>query len=79
MPRVYITNDQRLCARLAAWVYGEMRINHITQEMIASKRGVSRQAIGAKLKNQKFDFEDFVCFVDLFKPDDAELRRLLGG
>lgn len=79
MPRVYLTNNEKLCARLASWVYGEMKVNHVTQQMIADKRGVSRQAVGTKLKLHRFDFEDFCCFVELFKPDDAELRRLIGG
>lgn len=79
MPRVYVTNDQMLCAKLASWVYGEMKVQKIPQRVIADKRGVSQQAISDKLKNQRFDFEDFVTFVDLFKPDDAELRRLIGG
>ena len=79
MPRVYITNNERLCARLASWVYGEMKIQKIPQRVLADKRGCSQQAISDKLKNQRFDFEDFVCFVELFKPDDAELHRLLGG
>ena len=79
MPRVYVSNNQRLCARLASWVYGEMKVKKIPQRVIADKRGVSQQAISDKLKNQRFDFEDFVCFVDLFQPDDSELRRLIGG
>ena len=79
MPRVYITKNEKLCSRLAAWVYGQMRLNNVTQSMIAERRGVSRQAIGEKLKKHKFDFEDFVTFVDLFQPDDREIRNLIGG
>lgn len=79
MPKVYVTNNERLCARLAAWVYGQMKVRRITQQDIADIRGVSRQAISKKLISQSFDFEDFVTFVELFEPDDAELRRLIRG
>ena len=75
MARVYITNDERLCAKLAAWVYGEMKIQKIPQRVIAERRGVSQQAVSEKLKNHKFDFEDFVTFVELFKPTNEEIRR----
>ena len=79
MPRVYIVNNDRLCARLASWVYGEMKVQKIPQRVIAEKRGISQQAVSDKLKYHRFDLEDFVTFVELFKPDDAELKRLIGG
>lgn len=79
MPRVYVTTNERLCARLAAWVYGQMKVNRITQRELANRRGVSQQAISDKLKYHRFDFEDFVTFVELFNPDDEEIRRLIGG
>ena len=79
MPRVYITTNERLCEKLAEWVYGRMKVSHVTQKMLASKRGVSQQAISNKLKYRKFDFEDFVTFVELFNPDDEEIRRLVRG
>ena len=78
MPRVYVINNQKLCAKLAAWVYGEMKVQRIPQRVVADKRGISQQAFSEKLKNHRFDFEDFVTFVELFKPNDEEIRRLLG-
>lgn len=79
MPRVYITSNDRLNARLAAWVYGQMKVQNVTQKMIADKRGVSRQAISKKLRARSFDYDDFLTFVEIFEPDDAELLRLVRG
>lgn len=79
MPKVYLTTEQRRNAKLAAWVYGEMKVQKIPQRVLADKRGCSQQAISDKLRNQRFDFEDFVCFVELFKPDDSEIARLVRG
>lgn len=79
MPRVYLTNNEKLNTKLAEWVYGKMRANRITQQDIADRRGISRQAVSKKLISRSFDFEDFVCFVEMFKPDDVELRKLVGG
>ena len=79
MPRVYVTKNEKLNARLAAWVYGQMKINRITQRVLAEARGVSQQAISDKLRYQRFDFEDFACFVEMFNPSDAEIKRLIKG
>ena len=79
MPKVYITKEQRLSARLAEWVYGQMKMQRITQKEIANRRGMSQQAIYNKLQRRSFDFEDFICFVDLFHPDDDQLRKLVKG
>lgn len=79
MPKVYITNNEKRNARLAAWVYGQMKINKVPQRVLAEVRGVSQQAMSDKLRFHRFDFEDFACFVELFKPSDAEIKRLIMG
>lgn len=78
MPKAYITKNQMLCEHLAAWVYGQMKVQHVTQRELAEKRGISQQAISAKLRNRAFDFEDFLVFVAIFQPESEELNRLVG-
>ena len=78
MPKSYITKNQMLSERLAAWVYGQMKVQHVTQRELAEKRGISQQAISAKLRNRAFDFEDFLVFVAIFQPESEELNRLVG-
>ena len=79
MPAVYITKNQKLKARLAAWVYGQMKVQHITQSMVADKLGISQPSFNRKLRNQSFDFEDFAVLVELFNPEDGEITRLVRG
>lgn len=79
MPKVYITEEQRASARLAEWVYGQMKMQRITQKQVAKERGMSQQAIYNKLQRRSFDFEDLICFVKVFKPDDKDLIRLVKG
>lgn len=79
MPRVYVSKDQKRNAKLAAWVYSQMKLNRITQRLLAEQRGVSQQAISDKLRFHRFDFEDFACFVEMFNPSDAEIKRLIKG
>ena len=76
MPKVYLNEQDKLNNRLASWVYGELKTHRMTQQDLANERGITRQAIGKKLKNQRFDYEDVCCFVRLFNPDTQELERL---
>ena len=77
MPRVYLTEKERLCRRLARYVYGEMRVRKISQQTLADKRGISRQALGRKLKEAIFSYEDFIFFVKEFQPSNKELLEII--
>ena len=78
MPKVYLTEKDRLCGRLARWVYGEMKVRRITQRSIAEKMNISHQALSQKLRKESFDYTDFVFFVKEFQPTDKELREIIG-
>ena len=78
MPKVYLTEKDRLCARLAKWVYGEMKVRRLTQEQVAKKMNISHQALSQKLKRESFDYADFVFFVKEFQPSNEELLQLIG-
>lgn len=78
MPKVYLTEKDRLCARLARWAYGEMKVRRISQKTIAEKMGITQQALSRKLKSASFDYTDFVFFVKEFEPDNKELREIIG-
>ena len=78
MPKVYLTEKDRLCGRLARWVYGEMKVRKITQRYIAEKMNISHQALSQKLRKESFDYTDFVFFVKEFQPTDKELREIIG-
>lgn len=78
MPKVYLTEKDRLCARLARWVYGEMKVRRLTQRQVAAKMNITHQALSQKLKKESFDYTDFVFFVQEFQPSDKELREIIG-
>ena len=78
MPKVYLSEQEKLNSRLASWVYGEMKLHHVTQQDLADELGISRQAVGKKLSKQRFEFDDFCCFIRVFKPESKDLERLLG-
>lgn len=78
MPKVYLTEKDRLCGRLARWVYGEMKVRRLSQRCIAEKMNISHQALSQKLRKESFDYTDFVFFVKEFQPTNEELREIIG-
>lgn len=79
MPRVYLTENERLNARIAAWVYGQLKVNRMTQSALAAERGITHQAMSKKLRIESFDVLDIACFIRVFKPEAEEVMRLLGA
>lgn len=78
MPRVYLSENDRLCERLVSWIYGEMKCQHIPQRIMAEELDITQSAFAQKLKNRKFTYTDFLTIVRVLKPDAKELDRLLG-
>lgn len=79
MPRVYLSEEERLLAKLTSWVYGEMKIQGLSQRQLAEEMNVSQQLLSYKLKNQSFTFKDFLGLVKALKPDTEEILRLVGS
>lgn len=77
MPKVYLTENERIRQRLARWVYGEMKVRRISQQSMAEKMNIKQQSLSRKLKNATFDYTDFVFFVREFNPSDKELREII--
>ena len=78
MPVVYLSERDKLCSRMAKWIYGEMRLRRISQEKLAEKMGIRQQSLSRKLRTKSFDFNDFCFFVKEFKPSQSELLELVG-
>lgn len=78
MPTVYITKEDKLCTRLASYVYGELKTRRISQEKLADTMGITQPSLCRKLRVRQFSFNDFIRIVDFFEPDDRELSRLCG-
>lgn len=79
MPKVYLTENDRISQRLARWIYGEMKVRRLTLVSIARKMNISHQALSKKLRSESFSYTDFVFFVKEFQPNDKELREIIGN
>ena len=78
MPKVYLSENDRLKDRLATWVYGQMRLKNISQRVLAEELHITQQGLSYKLKNKQLSYTDFVTFVSVFEPDHDELAWLVG-
>ena len=78
MPKIYLSENERLSARLARWIYGEMKAQGISQKVMADELEISQQAFSRKLKTNSFSFTDFLGIVRVLDPDEKELARLVG-
>ena len=73
MPKVYLSDRERLCQKLGGWVYGQMKIHRMTQSDMARELGISQQAFSLKMRICRFSYEDYLTFVRIFKPSQEEL------
>lgn len=78
MPKIYLSEKDRLSDRFTTWVYGQMKSNRVTQKQLAEDLHITQQALSYKLKNRQFSFADFVTIVDVFAPNSSELAWLVG-
>lgn len=79
MPKVYLTKGMRLRENLVSWIYGQMMVNGMSQQKIASTMGLTQQGFHLKLKRQSVSFDDFCFFLETFQPDLETLLQLVGA
>ena len=78
MPKIYLSEQDKLNNRLTSWIYGEMKNQGMSQTELAKERGISQQLLSYRLKNKLISFEDLIFFIKTFQPEDADLLHLLG-
>lgn len=79
MSKIYLTEKERTSHKLAAWVYGQMKVRRLTLVSVAKKMNITHQALSKKLRAESFNYTDFVFFVKEFEPTDKELREIIGN
>lgn len=73
MPKVYLSELERMNQKLGSWVYGQMKVHRLTQKDMAKELGISQQAFSMKMKLYRFTYDDFLVFVRMFKPSQEEM------
>ena len=77
MPRVYITNEDKLNNKLVALIYGSMKVKRMTQSKMADELGISQPAFGKKLRNKQFTFTDLVTIFRVLEIPDDEILSVM--
>lgn len=78
MPRVYLSEEERLCEKLSRWIYGELKTRRMSQQQLAREMNMSQQLLSYKLKNRSFTFGDFTKAIKALNPDVGDVMNLIG-
>ena len=79
MPKVYLTKQEKLNKDLSAWIYGNMKVQRISQQALADRIGIKQPSLNYKLKHGNFTFSDLSVIFETLKPDEQTLMRLMIG
>lgn len=78
MPKVFLNENDKLCDRFVAWIYGQMGVHRLTQQQMGDVLGITQQAFGKKLRRRQFSYRDFLAIVAYFGPEPSEIAWLVG-
>ena len=78
MPKIFLSETEKMNDRLATWVYGQMRVKRISQRELAEELHITQQGLSYKLKHRQISYGDFITFVNVFEPNHDELAWLIG-
>ena len=78
MPKVFISDLDRSCHRLATWIQGEKKIHNINDTELGKDHGISQSEMSRKLRLENFDFKDFVFFAKKFEMDKDTFDHIIG-
>ena len=73
-----MTKQQKLNKELSAWIYGQMKVEGISQEKMADVIGIKQPSLNRKLKRGNFTFQDLTAIFSELKPDAETLQKLMG-
>ena len=74
MPRVFLNDEDRSSHRFAVWVRGQ----GVSDTKLAEEHGISQSAMSKKLREESFNFKDFVFFAKKFGMDKGTFDYIIG-
>lgn len=77
MPKSYYNEFDRRADKLQAFIYGQMKLKHLTQEKMADELGMSRQSFGYNLSHLSFNPLELMRVFNALEVDEEEVGRLL--
>lgn len=77
MPRIKQCKSDYLVNDFPHWIEDSLREKEMKQKELAFLLGISQQTLSYKMRNYTFTFEDFIKIVEIFKPDEKQVIRLV--
>ncbi len=77
MPRIQAYKKDYMVRDFAHFVKDKSREMNLTQAEVAKELGISQQKLSYKINHDTFTYADFLAIVEIFKPSDNELMRLV--
>lgn len=74
MPRVYLSDTDRLCANIGSWVKGHTSCKQ--RREIAEEIGKTPQTVWVKCRRNTFTYRDMVTIFDVLKTPDEDILDL---
>lgn len=79
MPRTYLTERQRIAARIQRMIAGQMAVLHIKQQDLADVWGVTQPAASYKIRNGAISLTEFIEANKVLQFTDGEMLEILRG
>lgn len=77
MPRIQALKKDYMVRDFAHFVKDHIRDEGMKQEDLADILGISQQKLSYKICHNTFSYAEFLAIVEVFKPNDNELMRLV--
>lgn len=76
MPRVLLNKQLNMPQYFTEWIVLQKHRNKMSNSDIGEALGITSQAVGVKLRNNQYTFQDFIAITKLFGASDEELIKL---
>lgn len=79
MPRTYLSERQRITARIQRMIIGQMAVLNLKQKDLAAVWGITQPAAGYKIRNGAITIAEFIEANKVLQFTDGEMLEMLRG
>ena len=77
MPRIQAYKKKYMVRDFAHYVKDKTKEMNMTQAEVAEVLGTTQQNLSYKINHDAFSYADFLALMEIFKPDEKEVMRLV--
>lgn len=76
MPKVLLNKELKMPQYFTEWLIIRMRRKKINQRKLGEVLHISQQAVGMKLRNNNYTFDEFITLTNYFEATEDDLISL---